>query len=108
MTSEQIISAYLAGTYGSSPCGPYPAPAEQYVPFDVLNPPSNCPPDAQYYEDVIDAFNARGVCIDGNGCCNAGTEPRTWNVACIQNNCDPGLSTGLLVALEALNTRCES
>lgn len=108
MTHEQIIAAYLAGTYGSGPCGPYPAPAEQYVPFDVLNPPSNCEPDAEYFQDVIDAFNDRAACIDQHGCCNTGTEPPSWNIACIQNNCDHGLSTALTAALAALDTRCES
>lgn len=107
MTIQEQIAAHLNGT---APAGgdypPLPAPPSQYVPFDPLDPGTNCPPDAQYYQDVLDVLQGRIDCAIDNGCWDANNEPPGWNTACLDNHCNPGLRTGLLAAFEAMNGRC--
>lgn len=104
MPSEQeyraFISSVLAGTYGSdTPCGAYPAPPSQCLPFNPLYPPAGTP-DVQYLTDATAVIEEWLACVKTK--CDTNHEPPSWDMSAIESSCCAILSTGLLAADAAL------
>lgn len=101
--SEKIalIRAYIAGQIGSGPCGNYPAPGDEIVPDNILDPAPGCDElDDQYADDVVECFEERGIYLDAN-CCT----PSGWDQSCVENY-DPQLHSCLTAARTRYEERC--
>lgn len=101
MNKLELVQAYISGEVGSGPCGNYPAPGDEIVPHNLLEPAGNCGQlDDQYLDDIIDCFEERGRYLDAH-CCT----PNGWDQSCVEDY-DPQLHSCLIAARARYEERC--